>query len=187
MEIYDIIMIVVLVGATVFGAWKGVAWQVASLASLVLSYFAALQFSERLAPIFGERAPLNRFIAMLVIYLAVSAVIWLLFRVVAGAIDRVRLREFDHQVGALFGAAKGVLLCVAITFFAVTLSEPARDAVLRSRSGHYIALLLNRADAVMPPELHDVLGPYLHQLEEELQPDATPHKTAEALDESRRS
>ena len=37
-----------------FGFWKGMAWQLASLASLVVSYIAALQFSERLAPTFGE-------------------------------------------------------------------------------------------------------------------------------------
>ena len=65
-------------------------------------------------------------------------------------IDRVRLREFDRQMGALFGAAKGILLCVAITFFAVTLSAQARSAVLRSRSGHVIALFLDRADAMVP-------------------------------------
>ncbi|HEV2968573.1 MAG TPA: hypothetical protein VGY55_01210, partial [Pirellulales bacterium] len=46
-----------------------------------------------------------------------------------------------------------------------------RDAVLNSSSGHYIALLLNRAEPVIPPEIHEVLDPYLNQLETELQPD----------------
>ncbi len=35
MEIYDIVMIVVLVGAMIFGAIKGFAWQLASIASIV--------------------------------------------------------------------------------------------------------------------------------------------------------
>ena len=174
MEPYDICMLVVLVGTTVFGAWKGMAWQVASSASLVLSYAVALRFSERMAPHFGQQAPLNRFIAMLVLYLGTSLVIWLLFRVVAGFIDRVRLKEFDRQMGALFGAAKGILVCVAITFFAVTLSSKARTAVLHSRSGYYIALLLQRANAVMPKELHEVLDPYLNKLEHDLDPSQQP-------------
>ena len=59
-----------------------------------------------------------------------------------------------------------------ITFFAVTLSERGRESVLESHSGHYIALLLARADAVMPGELHQVLDPYLHKLEHELEPAA---------------
>jgi membrane protein required for colicin V production len=173
-ELYDICMLVVLGGATVFGAWKGMAWQVASTASLVLSYLVALRFSEQLAPRFGDQAPLNRFIAMFVLYMATSLAIWLAFRMVAGVIDRVRLREFDRQMGALFGAAKGVLLCVAITFFAVTLSAKARTAVLESRSGYMIAQLLDRADGVMPRELHEVLDPYLNKLEQQLAPDEQP-------------
>lgn len=172
MELYDIGMLVVLLVTTVFGAWKGMAWQLASLASFVLSYFAALRFSASLAPHLGSEAPWNRFVAMLVLYLVTSMAIWMLFRVVAGAIDRVKLREFDRQIGALFGAAKGVMLCVAITFFAVTLSVKARDSVLRSRSGYYIARLLNRADRVMPQELHQILDPYLDKLQKGLDPNA---------------
>lgn len=171
MEAYDLLMILMLAGATIFGAWKGMAWQLASLASFVVSYFLALRFSEQLAPFFGQQAPLNRFVAMLAIYLGTSLAIWLLFRVLADVIDRVRLREFDHQIGALFGLAKGVLLCIVVTFFAVTLSDRLREAVMRSRSGHYIAVVLDKADRLMPAEIKDVLGPYLHELEDKLDHD----------------
>jgi len=93
----------VLAAATLFGFWKGMAWQLASLASLVVSYFAALRFSPVLAPMFGSQEPFNRFVAMLVVYLVVSLVIWLAFRVVGDAIDRLRLQEFDRQVVAEMG------------------------------------------------------------------------------------
>jgi membrane protein required for colicin V production len=180
METYDICMLVVLAAATVFGAWKGMAWQIASSASLVASYLVALRFSAPLAHHFGQQAPLNRFIAMFVLYLGTSLTIWLVFRVISGFMDRLRLKEFDRQMGALFGAGKGVLLCVAITFFAVTLSTQARTAVLHSRSGYYIAVLLNRADKVMPKELHEVLDPYLDKLEHELDPTTRPAAPAPA-------
>lgn len=170
MQPYDVAMLAVLAAATVFGFLKGMAWQIASLASLVASYFASLHFSGLLAPYVHQPEPLNRFIAMLVIYLATSLAIWLAFRGVSQAIARVKLKEFDRQVGGLFGAAKGVLLCVAITFFAVTLSAKGRELVLASRSGHYIAQLLQRANPIMPPEIHALLDPYLRQLETELQP-----------------
>jgi membrane protein required for colicin V production len=170
MEPYDILMLVVLAGATMFGAWKGMAWQLASLSSLVASYLVALRFSGTLAPYFGSQAPLNRFVAMLVLYGVTSLAIWFTFRVISSWLDRCRLKEFDRHIGGLFGAAKGILLCIGITFFAVTLSQVARDKVLQSRSGHYIAILLDQADAVMPPELHEVLDPYLDRLERELGP-----------------
>lgn len=172
MQSYDVLMILVLAAATVFGAWKGMAWQLASLASLVVSYFAALKFSPLLAPMLGEHAPWNRFLAMLLIYLATSLVIWLAFRVVAGMIDRVKLKEFDRQIGALFGLAKGILLCAAITLFAVSLAgEPQRETIIGSKSGYYIARLLDWADGVMPEEIHDVLHPYIHTLDS-----AVPHQ-----------
>ncbi len=171
---YDILMILVLAGATLFGAWKGMAWQIASVSSLVVSYLLALRFSPRIAHLFGQQAPFNRFLAMLAIYLGTSLVIWMVFRVVAGVIDRVRLKEFDRQVGALLGLAKGALLCIAITFFAVTLSAVARSRVLESRSGPTIARLLNRAPAVMPPELHEMLRPYMERMEHELNSPRSP-------------
>ena len=110
---------------------------------------------------------------MLVLYVATSAGIWLAFRMVAGIIDRVRLKEFDHQIGALFGLAKGVLLCLVITFFAVTLSETLRQAVLKTYSGRYIAILIKRTTPIMPAEVQKVLGTYIEELDRKLDP-ATP-------------
>ena len=163
-------MLLVLGANLLLGVWKGMAWQVASIGSLVLSYFMALRYSTALAPMLGVEAPLNRFLAMFVLYLGSSLFVWLCFRAVSGFIDRLRLKEFDHQVGGVFGGAKGVLWCVGITFFAVSLMPASRDQVLQSHSGHYIALLLNHAGEVMPPEIHQVLDPYLNQLQTELAP-----------------
>jgi membrane protein required for colicin V production len=176
MQTYDLLMLLVLVAATLFGFWKGMAWQIASLASLVVSYVAALRFSSQLAPVFGEHAPWNRFVAMLVIYIATSFVIWSLFRLVSGAIDKVRLESFDRQLGAMFGLAKGVLLCVAITFFAVTLLPPAQgEAIVSSQSGRYIVALLDKSHSVFPPEIHQVVDPYLNKIEQRLNPNFQPH------------
>lgn len=176
MQTYDLLMLLVLMAATVFGFWKGMAWQIASLASLVVSYVAALRFSEQLAPVFGEHAPWNRFVAMLAIYVGVSFVIWMAFRLVSGVIDKVRLESFDRQLGAMFGLAKGVLLCMAITFFAVTLLPPAQgEAIVASQSGRYIVALLDKSHTVFPPEIHEVVDPYINKLEQRLNPNGQPH------------
>jgi membrane protein required for colicin V production len=176
MQTYDLLMLLVLVATTVFGFWKGMAWQIASLASLGVSYVASLKFSEQLAPVFGDHAPWNRFVAMLAIYMGTSFLIWTMFRFISGAIDKVRLQSFDKQIGAMFGFAKGVLLCIAVTFFAVTLLPPAQgDMIVGSQSGHYIVALLDKAHSVFPPELHQVLDPYLNKVEQRLNPNFQPH------------
>ncbi len=173
LEPYDLGLLAVLLVTVVFGAWKGMAWQIASLASVVLSAAVAIRFGRPLAPLFSRHEPWNRFVAMLVLYLGVSLAVWIVFRVVSRAIDRVQLREFDRQAGALLGGLKGVALCLVITFFAVTLSETTRQAVLRSYSGHYIARLIRHAGPVLPEEVRDVLGEYIDELDRRLDP-ATP-------------
>ncbi|QDU55863.1 CvpA family protein [Aeoliella mucimassa] len=170
MQTYDLIMLIVLVGTTLFGFVKGMAWQVAYLASLIVSYFVAVNFSPAIAPMFGDTEPFNRFAAMLALYVASSLGVWVMFRGVAGAIDRVKLNEFDRQMGALIGFARGVLWCIAITFFAATLLESYRPAILNSRAGHYIGVILAKSDAVVPPEVQKVIGPYVDRIEQGLDP-----------------
>ena len=178
---YDLLMLVILVMAAVFGAWKGLAWQIASIASLVVSSIVAVRFSAQVAPHIYGQAPWNRFLAMLILFMVTSLAVWLLFRFVAGFIDRLKLKEFDRQMGALFGVAKGVLFCLVITFFAVTLAEGSRQAVLNSHSGKFTAKLLQKAAPVMPEEVRDVLGKYIDDFERKLDPDTPPSQPLEEL------
>ena len=171
MQAYDIFMVVVLAAATIWGLWKGLAWQIASLGSIFLSYFVASQFCHQVAAYINTEPPWNVFLAMLILYVVTSALVWMAFRAVRAFIDQVKLKEFDHQVGAILGAAKGVILCVIITLFAVTLaSEGQRQAIIESRSGYYIAQLLDNSDVIIPAEIHEILEPYLHHLDESLDP-----------------
>ena len=169
MQIYDIIMLTVLLVAIVMGYRKGFAWQVASLAAIFASYFVAIRFRDVVAERIDAREPWNVFLAMLILYVGCSFTIWMLFQIIKGVIDRAKLKEFDRQMGALFGALKGGLLCVIVTFFAVTLlGERQLQAVVESRSGYVIAHVLDKANAIMPSELAQVLGPYLQQLDDRL-------------------
>jgi membrane protein required for colicin V production len=169
METYDLIMLAVLAVATILGACKGLAWQVASVASIFASYYVAYRFRTPVAQQIRVEAPWNTFAAMLVLYLGCSLVIWLAFRLISGLLDNLKLKDFDRHAGATLGLARGVLWCVIITLFAVTLlGESSRQAIVRSRSGHYIAKLLDRSEAIMPEEIHQVLDPYVRTLDERL-------------------
>jgi len=165
-ETYDIIMLVVLVGTAVFGAIKGFAWQLASIASIVVSYVVAFNFREQLSQSIQADPPWNRFLAMLILFIGTSLVIWVAFRMISNTIDRLRLKEFDRQIGALFGLAKGGLYCILVTLFGVTLlGETVREKIVASRSGHYIASVLDRSEALIPKEIQEVVGPYLERFD----------------------
>jgi membrane protein required for colicin V production len=168
-QTYDIVMLVILVSATLFGVWKGMAWQVASLASVVVSAVVAVHSSAAIAPYFPGQEPWNRFLAMLVLYVITAGAIWIVFHLVSNMIDRVKLKEFDRQLGAIFGLAKGLLYCIVITFFAVTLSKSAGQMVLESRSGDLIARAIPNANRILPEDVRKYLGEYIDELDKGLQ------------------
>ncbi len=162
-------MLVILVGAALFGAVKGFAWQLASIASICVSYFVAYRFREPMSQSIQADPPWNRFLAMLILYVGTALVIWVLFRMVSQSIDKMKLKEFDRQVGALFGLAKGALYCTLITLFAVTLfGDRARELVVQSKSGRYISQVLDKSEAVIPEEVQQVIGPYLEKFDRQL-------------------
>ncbi len=175
MEIYDIIMLAVLVGATVFGAWKGRAWQIASLGAIVASSYVALKFDTPLAEALPIGPPWDVPLAWAILFVGTSFVIWVAFRYVSDFIDRLKLKEFDRQIGALFGLAKGVLICAIVTVFLVSLVEPIRAPILRSYSAYYIAVFLDKAHAYLPNDIHDTLEPFIHSLDERLGNQGTAH------------
>ncbi|MDV6031778.1 MAG: CvpA family protein [Phycisphaera sp. RhM] len=178
METYDILMLIVLVAAAIFGAVKGFAWQLASIASIVVSYFVAYRFREPLSHSIVAEPPWNRFLAMLILFVGTSLVVWVAFNMVRRTIDRMKLKEFDRQIGALFGLLKGGLYCTLITLFAVTLmGDGIRQTIVASKSGRFIARHLDRSESVIPPEIHQFLRPYLERFDAEFegsqtQPDA---------------
>ena len=175
MQGYDLFMIIILAAAVIWGAWKGLAWQVASLASVLLSYIAALTFRQPLAGFLSQQVelvpPLDTGLAMLVLFLGTSLVVWVGFNLVSESIQKLKLKEFDRQVGALLGLAKGVLLCTVITLFAVTIvSDQQRQQIYSSRSGYYISVLLQKIQPILPAEVQSRIQPYEENLEKNVVP-----------------
>ncbi len=162
MGIYDFIMLAILVCAVLFGLWKGLAWQVASVAAIVISYFVAVNFSGVVSPYITDE-PWGRFAAMFILYIGTSLGIWIIFGFVRRTIDDLRLDGFDHQAGALVGAVQGALICIVVTLFAVTLlGENTRKTICQSHSGYYIAKALDKFSAFVPKQYHEMVGPYFN-------------------------
>lgn len=167
LEGYDLVMLGILAAAAVLGYFKGMVWQIAWIAGIALSSFVALRFAGPMAPFFGQQAPWNRLIAMLALYVATSLAVWLVFRVISGAISAIHLSAFDHQLGLLLGIAKGGLLCVVVTFFAVTMAPAYRHQIVASRSGRLVAEIIVRADEFLPKDIADTVDPFVKQFEEQ--------------------
>lgn len=163
---YDIIIAVVLVYATARGAQKGLILQLAWIVALVLMFFFAEEISPVLMPYMPAEEPMNRWLAMLLVYILFAFVTFAAAHKIGDWMERMKFMDVNRHLGGLFGLVKGVIFALVLTFFVVTLSESARGVVLESHSGYASAIVMDRLHSVMPEEIHEVLEPYIHKLDD---------------------
>lgn len=169
MQVYDIIMLIILAGATLWGAYRGLVSQIASIVSIGLSYFVAYEFRDQVAAMINQPPPWNMFLAMLLLFVGTSLAVWIAFSFIRNSVEKHRLKGFDRQIGAALGFAKGVLFAIVVTLFSLMLlPEDQKQTVVRSHSGHAIAVLLHKATPIMPQEFHQLLSKYLQEPLDEL-------------------
>ena len=174
MSVYDIVMLVIFFGAVFFGFRKGFAWQVASLLSIVLSYFVAVNFRGPVAALISAQEPWNQFAAMLILFLGTSLVVWTVFASFSRSIKKMNLGGFDRQAGAILGGFKGAILCMLATVFAVSLFQSTSNSVHNSKTGYYVVSGIRQFARFTPSELAPFLEPHIQEFDQAI--GATPAK-----------
>lgn len=103
------------------GLWRGLVFEVMSLAGWVIAYFAA----SPLAPVFEEMLPASklgpavRHLLALVIAFALVLIIWsLVSRLIKTLIHASPLSALDRLGGAGFGALRGCLIALLLVLVA---------------------------------------------------------------------
>ena len=121
MAALDWIFLTVLVASLLMGMWRGLVFEVLSLAGWVAAFFAA----QRFADVMGEMLPMGhsdtlwRHIAgFAVVFIAVVFIGSFLAWAAKRLIVTVGLRPADRALGALFGVLQGVVLLLAAALVA---------------------------------------------------------------------
>ncbi len=79
----------------------------------------------------------------------------------------MKLRDFDRQLGAVLGAAKGIVIVTVMTLVCVNLmTTAAREAIAQSRSGLIVSRFVHTVGPMTPPRLQELLANYVQQLDE---------------------
>ena len=162
---YDLLTLVILMYAMFRGAMKGIVWQLATIAALLMCFFFSGSLSAAVAPFIRVEPPLNQWIAMLILYLGFSFVSFGVARVAHEMIETMRIEALDRHLGAILGLVKGGMFSLFLTFFLVTLSHAARETIINSESGYVAAVVIDRLDPVIPGDLHALLEPYIRRLD----------------------
>ena len=148
----DWILLAVLLGSTVLGAWRGLVFEVLSVLGWLAAFFAAQWFAPEVAvrlPM-GQATETMRFAAgFVLVFVVVAFVGGLVASLIRRLVQAVGLRPVDRVLGMLFGALRGVILLLATAAVAQLTAlnttawwEESRGAAIASEALHTVRPLL---------------------------------------------
>lgn len=164
-SLYDGVMLTIVIVCVIQGALKGMAWQLAPIASLVVGYLFGVPLSTATAPWFGQ-PPLNGVFSLITMYMLVSLGVYLIARSLRDSIEKMKLVEFDRHLGALFGGVKGVLFTTVLTVALLCVYPSAAGLIVNSESRGVAENVIGFVSPLLPKNVQDVIAPYLKPIED---------------------
>ena len=160
MTYYDAAMASVIVAGMVWGLFRGITWQVASLCSLILGYFGARTFSPQITSYFPGEPIVAHSLAMIALYAAISIGIFLIAWLVRATLKKLKFEAYDRHLGMLLGGVEGALLGLVVTLFVVSLAPKTREPIFSSPSGKAVGAIMSAVGPILPKEARKVLKPF---------------------------
>jgi membrane protein required for colicin V production len=115
----DWLLLGVLAGSMVLGFWRGLAYEVLSLAGWLAAFLAAQWFAEDalgfLPFVQGAPESVQYAVAFVVVFVATLFASGMLSWLIKKLVETVGLRPVDRSLGALFGLARGVVVLLVVT------------------------------------------------------------------------
>ena len=124
---FDYAVIVILLASMLLGAWRGVVGEIIALAAWVLAFFAAKWWADELAQqlLTSIVDPAVRIVVAWVLVFVIVLLLMALIRLaIRGLLKALGLSLSDRALGVAFGAARGMLLVLALVALGGMLSLP---------------------------------------------------------------
>ncbi len=138
----DYAVIGVFAASLVLGAWRGLVREVLSILGWVIAFLAANLFAGPLGPAMPQAIPspeLRVAAAYLAVFVGSLVATSLVALLLSKIVKAVGLGGTDRMLGALFGAARGLLIVVAAALLAGLTSAPRQPFWRDSASGPLLA------------------------------------------------
>jgi membrane protein required for colicin V production len=159
----DIALVIVLVSSVAAAFSRGFVRESIGLAAAFIGLFCGAWFyrlpSEILKPYLASREAAN-LCGFLLIFLGVILLGWLVSRLIGMVVKVVGLSWLDRLLGAAFGAARGVIICVGV-ITAIVAFAPGMDpksppqSVVKSKLAPYMIDAAHLLTMAAPKELRD--------------------------------
>lgn len=160
MHALDWIFLVVLGASLLIGAWRGLIFELFSLAGWVAAFFAAQWFAadvgQRL-PVAGGAGALSYAAGFAVVFVIAVFVFGLVAWLAKNMIEAIGLRPADRSMGALFGVVRGVVLLLVVAVI-VGLTPLRDEAWWKESQGAYVLTqVLESLRPALPQEFGSLL------------------------------
>jgi membrane protein required for colicin V production len=160
LPILDWVFLAVLLLSLLMGAWRGLVYEVISLATWAAAFVLAQWFAPDVAqklPMSGTAEPIRYAAGFVLTFIAAVFVGGLLAALIKKLVSAVGLAPMDRVLGAAFGLVRGLVILLAVTV--VIAMTPLKASVWWNESMG--AGLLNAALKGLKPVLPQDFGKYL--------------------------
>jgi uncharacterized membrane protein required for colicin V production len=164
MEVFDLFSALVLFLSFLHGRQRGLALQLAALASLVLGYVVAQAFGEDVAEQLGLAGGRGALASWALCYALVALGVYYFATRYRRFLRKHEMEDYDSHLGGLAGAIKGGLLLSLFTVVCVSFVPTLRPRVLDSYTGRLIARLSTHFDRALPRASLEAIRPWIGPL-----------------------
>lgn len=156
----DWTLLAVLLVSALVGLWRGLVYEVLSVAGWVLAFVLAQAWAEpvgRLLPMDGAAEPLRLAAGFGLVFIAVAFTAGLLSWLVKKLVAAVGLRPVDRLLGGLFGVLRGLVILLGVAVVMGMLPQSAQAGWQVSP----VAQTLNASLHALKPVLPEAVARHL--------------------------
>lgn len=158
LNLWDMVFVLVIAVSALMGLWRGLLFEVASLASVIVAFFGAqwaAHIVQQMLPATGVLAhpQMSWLLAFLLVFLGISVTGTLLSNLVRKWLRKAGLGGLDRLLGMFFGVARALVLLWVVTV--VVVATPLRDSASwqQSVSAPLLQISLQTLTPLLPPTL----------------------------------
>jgi len=149
-SIVDLVALAILLYCAVKGASRGLLSQLSWVIALLLCFKFSGTLAPAIEPLISVAPPLKQWLAMLAVYVGLCGVSFVVAGMLSSWIAKAKIIDFDKHLGGILGFVKGVVICMTIMFFAITMSPQMRNVVSQTYSGYAAAIILHNSRHLIP-------------------------------------
>lgn len=156
MNLFDILIIIILLYCLVRGIFRGLLKELSSLVGVLGGFYAAYTYYHEVGKLLNrwiDNPNYVNILSFLLVFICVFLIISILGIIIKYILKIVFLGWVDRIFGAVFGILKGILIASVLLIVFTAFLPDSSDIIKTSKTSHYLAGISNKMIKVTPKDL----------------------------------